>query len=229
MVITGTSEGIGHGIAEHFISKGFSVAGCSRSSSTIEHEDYSHTQVDVGDENQVRQWIRSINKKYKGIDVLICNAGLVKSALLMSVTSGSILDDFISVHIKGTFYTCREVSKVMIPKKYGRIITISSLSVPMNLEGTSAYSATKSAITAMTKILAKELSPMGITCNVIGPGLTLTKSAKSFGDKWEENLLSQQSIKRVVTVEEICNIISFFIAPESSCVTGQLINMCLVD
>lgn len=229
MVITGTSEGIGRGIAKQFASRGYTVAGCSRSPSTIKLDTYFHSQVDVGDENQVRHWIRSIFIKYRGIDILVCNAGLVRSALLMSVTSSKILEDFVRVHINGTYFTCREASKVMIQQKHGRIITISSLSVPMHLEGTSAYTATKGAIIEMTKVLAKELSPMGITCNVVGPGLTMTKTAKNFGDKWAENLQAQQTIKRVVTIKEICNVISFFAAPNSSCITGQVINMCYVS
>lgn len=228
MVITGTSEGIGRGIAKHFASRGFAVAGCSRGPSDIKLDTYFHSQVDVGDENQVRHWIRSIYSKFKVIDVLVCNAGLVRSSLLMSVTSSKILEDFVRVHINGTFFTCREASKVMIQQKHGRIINISSLSVPMHLEGTSAYTATKGGIIEMTKVLAKELSPMGITCNVLGPGLTMTNTAKNFGEKWAENLLSQQTIKRIVTIKEICNVISFFAAPNSSCITGQVINMCYV-
>lgn len=228
MVITGTSKGIGRGMAEHFVSKGYQIAGCSRGAATLELKGYSHSVVDVGDEDQVRHWIRSIKKNYHRIDVLVCNAGLVRSALLMTVTSGEVLEMFVRTHINGTYYTCREASKVMIQQKYGRIITISSLAVPLHLEGASAYTATKGAIVEMTKVFANELAPMGITCNVIGPGLIMTEPAKELGDEWAKRLLAKQTIKRVVTIQEICNVISFFAAPESSCITGQVINMCLV-
>jgi 3-oxoacyl-[acyl-carrier protein] reductase len=228
LMITGTSRGIGLGIAKFFASKGYIVAGCGRSSSEIQLDNYDYSIVDVGIETQVRSWIRSIKNKYGRIDVLICNAGLVESSLLMTMTSTNILDAFINTHLRGTFITCREASKVMIQQKNGRIITISSLSVPLHLEGTSAYTATKSAVVDMTKVLAKELARLGITCNTIGPGLIRTEATKEFGSKWEEELLEQQTIKTLVTVEELCNVISFFIAPESRCITGQEINMCLV-
>jgi 3-oxoacyl-[acyl-carrier protein] reductase len=228
LVITGTSKGIGLGIAKHFISKGYIVAGCGRSSSDVQLDNYDYSIVDVSIEEQVRGWIRSIRSKYGRIDVLICNAGLVQSALLMTMTSTNILDSFINTHVKGTYITCREVSKVMIQQKSGRIITVSSLAVPLHLEGTSAYTATKSAVVGMTKVLAKELAPMGITCNVLGPGLIRTGATKEFGGKWEESLLEKQTIKTLVSIEELCNVISFFIAPESRCITGQEINMCLV-
>ena len=228
MVITGTSSGIGRGMAEHFVAENYLVEGCSRGPGTLELEGYHHAQVDVGDELQVRTWIRSIKKCHSRIDVLVCNAGLVRSALLMSVTPGDVLDMFLKTHVKGTYYVCREVSKAMILRKYGRIITVSSLGVPLHLEGTSAYSATKSAIVEMTKILAKEVASLGITCNVLSPALIMTKPAKDMGQAWADRLLNKQTIKRVVTIEEICNVVSFFASPNSGCITGQVINMGLV-
>lgn len=229
MVITGTSKGIGRGMAEYFIAKGYKVVGCSRGPATLEKKGYHHFEVDVGDESQVRSWVRSIKKEFKHIDVLVCNAGLVSSALLMAVTSGEVLETFLHTNFAGTFYVCREISKVMITRKAGRIITISSLGVPLHLKGTSAYSATKSAVIEMTKILAKELAPMGITCNVLGPALHMTEPARSMGKEWRDNLLELQTIKRTVSIDEICNVISFYAAPESSCITGQVINMGLVS
>jgi len=228
MVITGTSRGIGRGMAEYFVKNGYRVVGCSRGPSTLELKGYYHAQVDVGDESQVRSWIRIIKKDFKRIDVLVCNAGLVQSALLMTVTPNEVLESFLRTHIAGTYYICREISKVMILKKYGRIITVSSLGVPLHLEGTSAYSATKSAVIEMTKIFAKELASFGITCNVLGPAIIMTESAQAMGQDWFNRLLEKQTIKRAVTIEEICNVVSFFVAPESSCITGQVINMGLV-
>jgi 3-oxoacyl-[acyl-carrier protein] reductase len=215
-------------MAEYFVGKGYRVVGCSRGPTTLEIEGYHHTQVDVGDERQVRKWVRFIKNDFKRIDVLVCNAGLVRSALLMTVTPGEVLETFLRTHVAGTYYVCREVSKIMILRKYGRIITVSSLGVPLHLEGTSAYSATKSAIVEMTKILAKELAPLRITCNVLGPALIMTEPAQPMGQEWFDRLLEKQTIKRTVTIEEICNVVSFFAAPESGCITGQVINMGLV-
>lgn len=228
MVITGTSRGIGRGMAEFFVNKGYCVIGCSRGPSDLNIDGYHHSQVDVGDEKQVREWVRSIKKDYNRIDVLVCNAGLIKSALLMSVTPGDVLQTFLRTHVAGTFYVCREVSKVMVSRKYGRIITVSSLGVPLHLEGTAAYSATKSAIVEMTKILAKELAPAGVTCNVLGPALIMTESAQALGDDWFARLLEKQTLKRTVKIEEICNVISFFASEDSGAITGQVINMGLV-
>ncbi len=228
MAITGTSKGLGRAMAEYFVGKGYRVAGCSRGASTLTMEGYSHSQVDVGDERQVRTWVRQIRDEFEKVDVLICNAGAVQSALLMTVTPDDVLQTFLRTQVAGTFYVCREISKLMIARKRGRIITVSSLGVSLHLEGTSAYSATKSAVIEMTKILAKELAPLGITCNSFSPALFMSDSAQAMGEDWSRRLLAMQTIKRTVSIEEVCHVVSFYASPESGSITGQVINMGLV-
>lgn len=228
MVITGTSKGIGNGIAKYFLAKGYCVAGCSRGESTIAHENYVHTVVDVSSEDQVRRWVRSIKRSFKRIDVLVCNAGHAPANLLMSMTSGAVLTDLLQVNIAGSFYVCREVSRLMLLQRSGRIITISSMAVGLHEEGTSAYSASKSAIVEMTKIMAKELAPAGITCNVIAPSMLMTDTVEALGEDVIERALNKLTIKRLVTLDEVCNIVNFFSGMQSGCITGQVIHMGLV-
>jgi 3-oxoacyl-[acyl-carrier protein] reductase len=228
MVITGTSRGIGNGMARHFLGKGFRVAGCSRSESTISHENYIHSQLDIGAEEQVRKWVRSTKNDFGRIDILVCNAGSAPANLLMAMTPGDVLEEVLRTNVAGSYNVCREVSKVMVLQKSGRIITTSSMAVGLHEEGTSAYSASKSAVVEMTKVMAKELAPLGITCNVIAPSMFMTDAVKSLGDKVIERALDKLTIKRTLTIEEICNVVSFLSDPASSCITGQVIHMGLV-
>ena len=228
MVVTGTSKGIGNGIANHFLSYGYRVAGCSRGEATITDENYMHSTLDVADEEQVRSWVRGIKRTYKRIDVLVCNAGYAPANLLMTMTSGEVLNNLLQTNIAGSFYVCREVSKVMMLQRSGRIITTSSMAVGLHEEGTSAYSASKSAIVEMTKVIAKELAPLGITCNVIAPSLLMTDAVEDLGKDIIERALNNLTIKRPATDDEVCNVIAFFAAPESGCITGQVIHMGLV-
>lgn len=228
MVITGTSKGIGLEMARYFLAQGINVAGCSRSKATIEHENYFHSPVDIGDEGQVRIWVRAVKNRFKRIDVLVCNAGHAPANLLMTMTPGAVLMDLLQVNIAGSYYVCREVSKVMLLQRSGRIITISSMAVGLHEEGTSAYSASKSAIVEMTKVMAKELAPAGITCNVIAPSMLMTDAVHALGEEVIQRALSKLTIKRPVTIEEVCNVVSFFSAAESGCVTGQVLHMGLV-
>ncbi|MDP9202139.1 MAG: SDR family oxidoreductase [Gemmatimonadota bacterium] len=228
LLLTGSSRGIGLGIANYFLARGHIVCGCSRSESALDSPQYHHTRLDVSDEKAVRAWVSSVAKQFGRIDTAVCNAGIVKSALMMSVTPASILDQFVATHVRGVFLVCREVSKVMIRQKSGRIVTLSSPAVAWHLKGASAYTATKAAVEEMTRVLARELAPAGVTCNVVRPGLVMTDPARAMGDEWAEWLLDQQTIRRTVTIEEICNVIEFFASPASSAITGQTLNMCLV-
>lgn len=229
MVITGTSRGIGRGMAEHFAAGGYRVAGCSRSPSTLQMEHYCHTQVDVGEESQVRDWIRSIRKSNRRIDVLVCNAGIPPSATALTLTSAEHFDRVLRTNLAGTFYVCREVAKVMMLQRAGRIITISSITADLHEEGTSIYSASKSAVTEMTKVLAKELAPMGVTCNVVAPSLITTAAVEGLGEAVAARFLAKQTFPRAITVDEICNVVSFFASPASSSISGQVIHMGLVN
>lgn len=229
MVITGTSKGIGRGMAEYFVNKGYSVAGCSRGPATLHLEGYQHTQLDVGNEQQVREWIRAIRNFYQRIDVLVCNAGLVPVPMLLTMTPGHVLEPVMRTNLMGTFFVCREVAKLMMLQEYGRIITVSSMAVGLHMKGTSAYSASKSAVVEMTKILARELASRAVTCNVIMPSMIMTEAVDQLGDSVIARALEELTIKRKLTLEEICNVIKFFAAPESICITGQVIQMGLVS
>jgi 3-oxoacyl-[acyl-carrier protein] reductase len=228
MVITGTSKGLGRGIANYFLNNGYCVVGCSRGEPTIVHERYDHTQVDVSDEKQVQAWVRSIKRIFGRIDTLVCSAGILNSFSHVALTSGALLQSFLDINIAGTFYVCREVSKIMILQGGGSIITTSSIMTQLHEPGTSVYSLSKSAVTEMTKVLAREVAPMNINCNIIAPSYMVTDATSSFNAEYAPTILEKQTIKRPVTVEEVCNLVSFFSSPESRCITGQVINMGLV-
>ncbi len=229
MVITGTSRGIGRGMVEHFVGKGYQVAGCSRGPSTLEIDGYRHSQIEVADEAQVRGWIHSVKKSYGHIDVLVCNAARIPAPTLLPLTSGSVLERVLKTNIIGSYYVCREAAKVMMLQRSGRIIAMSSIAASLHAEGTSLYASSKSAVAEMIKILAKELAPFGITCNVIAPSITTTSATEELGESFIARTLEKVTIKRMLTADEICNVISFFASPLSSCITGQILYMGLVN
>lgn len=228
MVITGASRGIGRGLAEYFVDSGYRVAGCSRGPSTFEHEQYAHAQLDVADESAVRSWVRSIRRDLGVIDVLVCNAGAARAARLLTMTDGTMLDEVIRSNVYGTYFVCREVARSMMGARAGRIVTISSMAVGLHEEGTSAYSSAKAAIVEMTKVLAKELAPHGITANVVAPSMYPSDAFDALGESIQERARDRLTIKRTLTLAEIANVVAFFAAPESRAVTGQVVSLGLV-
>lgn len=226
IVITGTSKGIGRGLAEYFIEKNYTVVGCSRNLPIWEHPNYRHYQVDVSDEKMVQSWARQVRRDHQKVDVLVCNVGLVKSALQMAVTSVQAFEEFYKSNLLSTFLVCREFAKLMIMQKSGRIINISSIMSDLNEKGTGAYSATKGAVENMSKVLAKELAAQNITVNVLSPSMVITDSNRQLGEEWEKWMLDKQTLKRAVTTQELGHVIEFFAAPLSGAITGQVIQTC---
>ena len=222
VVITGTSKGIGKAMALYYLNKDFVVAGCSRSSSSIDDENYRHFELDITDEKAVVSMVRAIRKEFKKIDILINNAGIASMNHILTTSNESISKLF-NTNFLGTFLFTREVAKVMMKEKYGRVINFSTIAKPLRLEGEAVYAASKAAIESFTQTSSKELNSFNITVNAIGPTPIETDLIKAVPKDKIEDLLNKQTIKRFGTFEDIINVIDFFIDDRSSFITGQII------
>lgn len=220
IVITGSRKGLGKSLAEHYLSLGHTVIGCSRQEGTIIHDNYEHFLTDVSNEREVIKMVRSAKKAHSHIDILINNAGIAAMNHLLT-TPLSSAEKLMSTNVLGTFLFTREVAKVMMKQKHGSIVNYSTVAVPLNLEGEAIYAASKSAVESLTKISAKELAPYGITVNAIGPTPIPTDLIKAVPKKKIEELIDSQAIKRLGTEEDVINVIDFFISDKSNFVTGQ--------
>lgn len=222
IVITGTSKGIGKAIANYYLEQNDFVIGCSRTESSITHENYRHFSLEVSDEKAVVSMIRAIKKEFKKIDILINNAGIASMNHILTTSNESISKLF-NTNFLGTFLFTREVAKVMMKEKYGRVINFSTIAKPLRLEGEAVYAASKAAIESFTQTSSKELSSFNITVNAIGPTPIKTDLIKAVPKDKIEDLLNKQTIKRFGTFEDIINVIDFFIDDRSSFITGQII------
>lgn len=229
MLVTGTSRGIGLGVARHFLGKGHIVEGCSRSAAVLEDAQYGHTNVDVRNEDQVITWVRAIERRHHRIDVVVNNAGLAPATTPALMTSGGVLDDVLRTNAIGTYLVAREAARGMIMRKFGRIINVSSMAVGLHEEGTAAYAASKSAIVEFTRIMAKEWAASGVTCNVIAPSMFPTQAVEALGEAVIARALQKLTVKRPVTMEEMCHVLEFLIHPLGGIITGQVIAMGLVS
>jgi 3-oxoacyl-[acyl-carrier protein] reductase len=222
MLITGTRKGIGRFLVEHYTLKGFMVEGCSRKESNWTHPAYHHHIADVSDESQVKGVIESIRSRHDRLDVLISNAGIasMNHFLLMPERMAAAI---LNTNLKGTFLVCRESAKLMQKNRYGRIVTFSTVAVPLNLDGEALYAASKSGVETFTRVIARELASFGITCNVIGPAPVLTDLIRSVPQEKIDRILDRLAIKRLGRFEDIARVIDFFIDPASEYITGQTI------
>ncbi|MBI4708370.1 MAG: SDR family NAD(P)-dependent oxidoreductase [Candidatus Omnitrophica bacterium] len=224
VVITGDSKGIGRYLTEYYLKKGFVVAGCSRLESGLntKSRSYSHFRLDVSQEDQVVKTVRSIFHRFKGIDILINCAGIasLNHALL---TPAETVDRIFAVNFKGTFLMSRECSKFMKINRCGRIVNISSVAVPLKIEGEAIYAASKSAVATFSEIFAKEVAPFNITCNCVGPTPIETDLIKNVPVEKIDRIINSLSLKRMGKFIDVANAIDFFVKDESGYVTGQTI------
>ena len=219
-LVTGSRKGIGKYLCEYYVDLGHKVIGCSRGPSEWSHENYTHFEADVADEAAVRSMATFIRKNYGRIDNLINNAGIASMNHIM-LTPISTVEKILNTNVIGTFLLCREISKLMAEKKYGRIVNFTTVATPLKLEGEAIYAASKSAIKSLTEVLARELAPFGITVNAIGPTPIETDLIRSVPPEKMKRLLNRQAITRFGTFQDVSNVIDFYIKKESDFITGQ--------
>jgi 3-oxoacyl-[acyl-carrier protein] reductase len=222
VLVTGAGRGIGRFLAGHFASKGAFVVGCSRKPIDWSVERYSHHIADVGNEAHVKALMAAVRRDYGRLDVVINNAGIasMNAALLTPVAT---IDRIIRTNFRGTALVSREGAKLMMSRRYGRIVNISTVAVPLLIEGEALYAASKSAVVTYSRVLARELAPFGITVNVVGPTPIETDIIKGVPAEKIDRIVDQQAIKRLGRFEDVANVVDFFAAPESEYVTGQLV------
>jgi len=222
MVITGTRKGIGRYLAEYYASRGFVVEGCSREAPDWSLENYTHHRVDVTSEKDVNNMMSSILRRHGRLDVAINNAGIAAMNHTL-LTSTSAAQKIMATNFLGTFHVCRASARLMKIHNFGRIVNLSTIAVPLRLEGEAVYAASKSAITTFTQVFASEVAEFGVTCNVVGPTPIDTDLIRNVPQDKMHALLNRLGIKRMGTQEDVANVVDFFIRPESANITGQVI------
>lgn len=221
VIVTGTRKGIGKFLAERFLKSGFRVAGCSRGESSIFHESYKHYRLDAADEIAVVRMVREVSRQF-GLDYLVNNAGVASMNHLL-LSSGIIGKKIFDCNFFGTFYFLREAAKIMQKERKGRIVNFSTVAVPLNLEGEALYASSKAAVETLTRVAARELGDFGITINAVGPTPVQTDLIRLIPQNKINALLSRQAIKRLGKMDDVAQVVEFFLDDRNDFITGQII------
>lgn len=222
MVITGTRKGIGKYLAEYYVGKGYLVEGCSRGDVDLGDPNYRHHQVDVADEKAVRGMIADVTKRHGRIDVVLNNAAIASMNHIL-LTPAKSANRMFEVNVTGTMLVCRDAAKVMMRRRYGRIVNFTTIVAPIALAGEAIYAASKAAVVTFTRILAFEVGQWGITCNSFGATPIMTDMIKGVPQDKIDAVVSNLAIKRLGTPQDCSNVCDFFISPTSDNITGQVI------
>jgi 3-oxoacyl-[acyl-carrier protein] reductase len=222
VVITGTSSGIGLELARQLARDSqAAVVGISRDPGPFEAPNFVHIKTDLTDEKQIVAAFAGLRGKGLRPWALVNNAGVAAMcpALLVPTETFSRM---LQINTVAASICMREASKLMMGSG-GRIVNLTTVAVPLSLEGEAPYVASKAALEALTRVWAKELSSYQITVNAVGPGPVLTRLIEKVPAAKLQKVRDQQVVKRELTADDVVNVVEFLLHPRSSAVSGQII------
>lgn len=232
-LITGTSRGIGQVIAERFAAEGGIVYANARSEGCLDEwaeqvTDNAAGQIvpiyfDMTRSEEIRQAVMRIRKEQGRVDVLVNNAGMIVNEMLGMVSIDKMREMF-EVNVFGlTELTQLIATRFMIKQKSGSIVNIASIVGVEGSRGQIAYSASKGAVIALTKSMAKELAPHNVRVNAVAPGMTATDRLNvKIKDVYKDNT-PPIGMGRLGTPEDVANACLYFASEQSSYTTGQVL------
>lgn len=233
-VVTGASRGIGAATAVSLGDAGYTVAVLYKSNQagaekTVEKIQKNGGQarayqLDVTDSTAVTAVTAQITAELGDIFVLVNNAGVSEQKLFTDITDAD-WSNMLGVHLNGAFYLSRAVLPAMLHEKYGRIINIASMWGETGGSCEVHYSAAKAGLIGLTKALAKELAPSGITVNAVSPGAVETDMMKMLGREVCKSMAEETPVGRLGRPEEIADAVCFLASEKTAYITGQVLSV----
>ena len=233
-IITGSSKGIGAATAILFAQKGYNVVitynesyeSATLLARSLASNGFSVTtqKVNVANRLEAELLVKETLYKFGSIDVLVNNAGVAFQGLITQ-TNEVEYDRILDINLKGTFNCCKAVTPVMVNQQSGKIINVSSMWGETGASCEVAYSASKAGIIGLTKALAKELAPSGITVNAVTPGLIETSMNTNLTVEELNDFVESIPLGRMGTADEVAQAIYFLASENADYITGQILGV----
>ncbi|MCG5047543.1 SDR family oxidoreductase [Pectobacterium brasiliense] len=233
ILITGTRRGMGRAMVDAFAANGANIYAHARQSDQVwlaelqEIAESHHVKIwplcfDITNSEAMKLVVKQLMAEKRPIDALVNNAGIIANALFQ-MTSEEVLRKQFEVNFFSVFLFTQYVAKLMMRRKSGSIINISSIVGLDGNPGKSAYGASKAALVAMTKSIAAELGGSGIRANCIAPGIIDTAMLDTLPPYILEETLNSTDLKRIGNPSEVADVAVFLASDLSSYITGQVI------
>lgn len=231
-LVTGGSRGIGRAICVELAKNGANVvinyAGNEQKALETQSlcQEYGVKtlvfKADVSNAAEVEAMTKATTEAFGRVDILVNNAGITKDNLLLRMTEQDFTD-VIDINLKGSFLCMKQVYRIMMKQKYGRIINISSVSGVSGNIGQMNYSASKAGVIGMTKSLARELASRNVTVNAVAPGFIKTDMTGDFSEEFVQNIKNQIPLSKLGEALDVAQAVVFFAS--SKYITGQVLNV----
>ena len=233
-IVTGGARGIGESISRELASRGANIIivdvmqDVAEATAETLAKDFgvktAARAVDVTNLEALEPAIKELAKEFGGIDILVNNAGITRDNLIMRM-SVEDWDLVLNVNLKGAFLCSKVVSRLMIKARKGNIVNIASVVGVMGNAGQANYSASKAGLIGLTKTCAKEFSSRGVRVNAVAPGYIETAMTNKLSEEAKNAMLSGVPLSRMGQPEDVAKAVAFLASPESSYITGQVINI----
>lgn len=233
-LVTGGSRGIGRAVCIRLAAQGAHVYvnyvsrpdAAEETKSIIEKGGgrASIVQFDIANGEQVQSVLKEIIAEAGTIDILVNNAGITRDGLIMRMKE-SDWDDVMTTNLKGAFLCAKAVSKVMMKKRWGRIINITSVIGFSGNAGQANYAAAKAGLVGLGKSLAREYATRNITVNCVAPGYILTDMTDGLGEAVKEKIQSEIPMGTLGTGDDVAAAVAFLAGEDARYITGQTIHV----
>jgi 3-oxoacyl-[acyl-carrier protein] reductase len=232
-LVTGASQGLGETVAIRLGMNGAKVLCVARNAeklaATVEKIVAAGGQAvalpcDVTDRKAVEDLFTQVEETYEKLDILVNNAGITRDTLL-PIMRDDQWDEIIAANLTSCFLFCRAASKLMMRKRYGRIINMSSVSGIIGNAGQTNYSATKAGMIGLTRSLSKELAKRKVTVNAVAPGFIESDMTKALGDEIMKEVKTKIPAARLGTADDVAACVLFLASTAASYVTGQVLTV----
>ncbi|MEX0664405.1 MAG: beta-ketoacyl-ACP reductase [Acidimicrobiia bacterium] len=229
-MVTGASRGIGRAIALELAASGHRVACCASSGGAkdtqAEIEAAGGTglalRADVGDATALDTVFKEIEEAWGPVEVLVNNAGVTADGLVARMTDDQ-WGDVLRTNLTGAFHTIRRATPKMMRGRWGRIVNVSSVSGQAGSAGQANYAAAKAGLLGLTRAVARELAPRGITCNAVAPGPIVTAMTEGMPAEWRVVMEATVPLGRLGSPEEVASVVGFLCSEPAGYVTGALV------
>ena len=228
-VVTGAARGIGRAIVLELLKQGRIVAGLdiiadqlAELETVVKEAGFTVITkcVDITDTPKFIETLQSLATEHNGIGILVNNAGITRDNLLLRM-SDEEFDKVLEVNLRAAFVAMRTAARSMVRNKFGRIISISSVSGIMGNAGQTNYSASKAGLIGMTKTIARELAKKNITANCVAPGFIETEMTKKLPELVIEAAKQLIPLRRVGSVDDVAKAVAFLASDDAAYITGQ--------
>jgi 3-oxoacyl-[acyl-carrier protein] reductase len=232
-LVTGASQGIGEAIAKRLASEGAKVVVAARNAEklaalvgTIESAGgRAHAlTLDVAEPASIPGRLKDLPEDFATIDILVNNAGITADNLLLRMS----LDDWervLRTNLTGAFALTKELVRGMMKKRWGRVISVSSVVGLMGNAGQANYAASKAGLIGFSKSVARELGSRNLTVNVVAPGYVETAMTDALPEANRAEMAGQIALKRLGHVEDIAGVVAFLASEDAAYITGETINV----